>query len=125
MLNIGSPYKLMSTDSPELILYFREGCHLCEDMEQQLHELLDKDAYRLRRVDIDEVPALRTRYNSLVPVLSLDGRQLCEHFLDLKTVTEALTSYNSESLANARASIGLQSQCDSPVALSTGKPPTA
>ncbi|ASJ74458.1 glutaredoxin family protein [Granulosicoccus antarcticus] len=114
---------------PELILYFREGCHLCEDMEQLLGELLEPDTFHLTRVDIDEDPVLRERYNVRVPVLSLvrlsqnrgsetgahlepiavrsiadlpsDDEQivLSEHFLDLEAVREALASYNRKLLA--------------------------
>ena len=46
-----------------LTLYWRDGCHLCEDMEQTLAELIDASAYRLIRVDIDGNDDLRARYN--------------------------------------------------------------
>lgn len=121
---------------PELILHYREGCHLCEDMQQQLHELLDPGEFRLTLIDIDEDEQLREAYNVRVPVLSLvplearlvatgeqaarldvegdvdvDGEvgpenaenraasELCEHFLDLLAVREALASYNRQLLA--------------------------
>lgn len=88
-----------------LNLYYREGCHLCEDMEQQLHELLEPGSFTLRRIDIDEDPELHELYNVRVPLLSLqasqnapqhDETELCEHFLDLEAVREALASYNRE-----------------------------
>jgi len=41
------------TQVPLLTLYYREGCHLCEDMEGLLHELLPSGSFRLDRVDID------------------------------------------------------------------------
>lgn len=84
---------------PELTLHYREGCHLCEDMEQQLQELLSPGSFRLRRVDIDADPELRVAYNARVPVLSCDTVDLCEHFLDLEAVQSALASYNRESLS--------------------------
>ncbi len=114
---------------PELVLYFREGCHLCEDMEQLLGELLEPGSFRLTRVDIDEHPNLTEAYNVRVPVLSLvhtprvestntdpglvpvpttgtylehlpdNQMELCEHFLDLEAVREALASYNRQLLA--------------------------
>jgi len=80
---------------PALTLHFREGCHLCEDMEQQLHELLDPDSFTLIRIDIDEDPVLREAYNVRVPVLSCDQMDVCEHFLDLQAVKEALAGYNT------------------------------
>jgi len=75
---------------PLLTLYYREGCHLCEDMEQQLQELLDPESFRLQRRDIDEDPALQNLYNVRVPVLECAGVELCEHFLDLQAVSDAL-----------------------------------
>ena len=32
--------------------------------------------------DIDSDPYLRERYNTLVPVLALDGEEICHYFLD-------------------------------------------
>lgn len=85
----------MGSGLPQLTLYRREGCHLCEDMEQQLHELLEQGSYCLERVDIDEDETLRKQFNVRVPVLSLGDLQLCEHFLDLEAVRLALAGYNS------------------------------
>jgi len=80
---------------PTLTLYFREGCHLCDEMKSLLGELLDPGSYTLRQVDIDEDTALRAKYNEHVPVLKLDDTELCRHFLDLKSVQQALAGYNS------------------------------
>ncbi len=103
---------------PELVLYYREGCHLCEDMEQLLGELFEPGSFHLTRIDIDEHPSLREAYNVRVPVLSLVQEQtsgalasyplgnqleLCEHFLDLEAVRDALASYNRQLLAACTA----------------------
>lgn len=77
-----------------LTLYWRDGCHLCEDMEQTLAELVEASAYQLNRVDIDRNEALLRQYNEHVPVLCLNGEELCRHFLDLSAVKAALASYN-------------------------------
>ena len=86
--------------SPVLTLLVREGCHLCEDMAAQLHELLPKDSFRLERVDIDLDPGLREQHNVRVPVLMLAGEELCHHFLDLQAVREGLAGYTG---SNVRA----------------------
>jgi len=77
-----------------LTLYFREGCHLCSEMEQLVGELLDASEYRLEKVDIDQTHELRERYNVLVPVLMLGSTELCHHFLDLEAVRAGLAGYN-------------------------------
>jgi len=46
-----------------LTLYWRDGCHLCEDMERTLAELVHSSRYRLTRIDIDGNEDLRRRYN--------------------------------------------------------------
>jgi len=80
---------------PRLVLFFRDGCHLCEEMQALLGELLDPASYELEKVDIDADDVLKSEYNEHVPVLKLDDKELCRHFLDLKTVQEALAGYNS------------------------------
>ena len=89
----------MSILPPALTLHYRDGCHLCEDMEEQLYELLDPGSFTLIRIDIDADPALQEAYNVRVPVLSCDQLDVCEHFLDLEAVKEALASYNRGSLS--------------------------
>ena len=81
--------------TPRLTLYFREGCHLCDDMQAMLGELLDPNSFELESVDIDADPQLKTQYNELVPLLALGETELCRHFLDLKTVQQALAGYNT------------------------------
>lgn len=83
----------MTDAPPVLTLLYREGCHLCEDMQQQLTELLPAGAYRLHRIDIDERPELRQQHHTRVPVLLLGSDELCHHFLDLKAVQEGLAGY--------------------------------
>jgi glutaredoxin len=54
----------------EVVLYAREGCHLCDDAERTLIE----HGLRPTKVAIDDDPALRERFDSCVPVVEIDGR---------------------------------------------------
>ena len=58
-------------------LYFREGCHLCEELAALLYrgwpQLLDD----LQWLDVDRSPALVARYGLRVPVLEVDGKEVC------------------------------------------------
>jgi hypothetical protein len=56
---------------PRLILYERDGCHLCEDARVLLDEMLGMDRYA--RVDIDADDDLVLRYGFRIPVITLDG----------------------------------------------------
>ncbi len=78
-----------------LALFMRQGCHLCEDMEQLLTELLPANSYALKRIDIDDDPELKAQFNEWVPVLMHEGVEICHHFLDLEAVQGALAGYNT------------------------------
>lgn len=54
-----------------VILYERDGCHLCDDARVLLDEMLGSNGYA--RVDIEADDALVLRYGFRVPVIGLDG----------------------------------------------------
>ena len=67
---------------PDLILYSRAGCHLCDEARDLLHALLDeraRDGLRtttLHEIDIESDPDLERRYFTAIPVVELSGRQV-------------------------------------------------
>lgn len=66
-----------------LRLYVREGCHLCEEMQADLHRLLVNREISLEIVDVDRSPDSLDDYGTRVPVLeSAVGGCLSEYFLD-------------------------------------------
>lgn len=74
----------------ELTLFSRYGCHLCEDMLLSLNDYARDFAFHVKVVDIDDDPQLRALYNEAVPVLQVNNREVCRHFLDLNALREAL-----------------------------------
>lgn len=86
--------KVASAALPVLTLFVRVGCHLCEDMAEQLHELFEPGSFRLEQIDIDEDLALKARYDVDVPVLVHPDGEICRHFLDPLAVKEWLAGYN-------------------------------
>lgn len=66
----------------ELILYTRRGCHLCDEMKQQVAPLAREFSATLREADIDADPALRAQFDTEVPVLFLDGRKIAKYRVD-------------------------------------------
>lgn len=58
-------------NAPDVILYTREGCHLCDDAQ----ELLEKYGLKPRLVDIDADPALQQQYDTCVPVVVIDSKE--------------------------------------------------
>ena len=56
---------------PEIVLYERNGCHLCEEARVLLDTMLGPDRYR--RVDIDTDDDLLVAYAYRIPVVAVDG----------------------------------------------------
>ena len=75
-----------------LTLYSREGCHLCEDMQNLLPGYLEEADLSFNIIYIDSLSELEQQYGSLVPVLKAGEKEICHYFLDVK----ALQQYISE-----------------------------
>jgi len=74
-------------------LYSRTGCHLCTEMLDQLLAMEQAVTFQVRVVDIDIDPALQSRYELRVPVLStIDNTVLCEHILNRQAIIDYLAS---------------------------------
>lgn len=65
-----------------LTLYSRPGCHLCEHLETELHELLRGRDVAVRIVDITDDPGLEREYLIRIPVLTDGVMELSEYPLD-------------------------------------------
>jgi glutaredoxin len=55
----------------QIVLYTRAGCHLCDDAAA----LLRRHGLGFASVDIDADAALRQRYDTCVPVVTIDGKE--------------------------------------------------
>ena len=56
---------------PEVVLYERDGCHLCEETRVLLEAMLGPDRYA--RVDIETDDDLLVAYGHRIPVVAVDG----------------------------------------------------
>ena len=59
----------------ELILYTRNDCPLCHEMETVLEAELPKFDARIQRIEIDGDPDLEARFGTEVPVLFVNDRK--------------------------------------------------
>ena len=72
----------MTDPLPDLVLYARDGCHLCEETRAVLEVLLHDRAARglatprLVERDIDSDAALHDRYAFVIPVVALGDQEL-------------------------------------------------
>jgi glutaredoxin len=65
-----------------VVLYSRNGCHLCETVKETLIQLRGEADFQWREVDIDADPQLRQTYNDEVPVVFIDGRKAFKYRMD-------------------------------------------
>lgn len=75
----------------ELILYYREQCHLCDAMRKALVAFTRKhQQVSWQEVDIDRDVELILRYDALVPVLCQGDTEICHFFFDESALVAAL-----------------------------------
>jgi glutaredoxin len=73
-------------------VYSKPGCHLCEDAMTLLGALRSELHFDLRELDITADERLHRTYFERIPVLCLDGEELCEYFVDEQLLRERLES---------------------------------
>ena len=78
----GNPQTGMAEPDTGLVLYVREGCHLCEQFLMELSLEMGPAVELLAVVDVDDDPELAIRYGLRVPVLTAGADVLCEGVLD-------------------------------------------
>ena len=75
---------------PQLTVYSRGYCHLCDEMIAGLRTLQARFRFDLAIVDVDSDDALEARYGEDVPVVLHGETELCRHRLDVARVTDYL-----------------------------------
>jgi glutaredoxin len=65
-----------------VVLYGREGCCLCDDARSILERVRRRHAFALAERDIDADDALLRAYLERIPVVTIDGEEAFELFVD-------------------------------------------
>lgn len=73
-----------------VVVYGRQGCHLCDVVKETLAQLQDHADFQWREVDIDTDPELRLKYNDEVPVVFIDGRKAFKYHMEGRHFLRAL-----------------------------------
>jgi hypothetical protein len=68
------PWRRPSGPPHAVVMYTRQGCHLCEDAWALLARLRRRYRFTLTAVDVDADPALAAEHGECVPVVAVDGR---------------------------------------------------
>jgi glutaredoxin len=73
-------------------VYSRPDCHLCEQAMAVLGALQSELAFELQELDISSDDALLRAYFERIPVVAVDGEEICEYFVQEAVVRERLES---------------------------------
>ena len=64
-----------------VVLFSKPGCHLCEEMKEEMNRAGCSDLYELEEVNIEDAPDLFARYRYEIPVLSINGVEAFRYHL--------------------------------------------
>jgi len=65
-------------------LYGKPGCHLCDEARRALA------GFDVREVDVSIDPGLHARYGERIPVVEVEGEEVCHYVVDLQAVKARL-----------------------------------
>ncbi len=79
----------------DLVVYSREGCHLCEQMIHALGKYQERVSFNFKVIDIDSCPELIKQFNDKVPVLMslFDRREICRYHLNTSLLDDYLAKF--------------------------------
>jgi glutaredoxin len=73
-----------------VVLYGRPGCHLCDEARAALERIRARTPFSLEERNIEEDDALFRRYLERIPVVAVDGAEVCTLFVDEEALRKAL-----------------------------------
>jgi glutaredoxin len=77
---------------PTITVLSKPGCHLCEQAMLALRRLQEQLLFELQERDITTDDGLHRSYFERIPVICLDGEEVCDYFVDESTLRERLES---------------------------------
>ena len=87
-------------------LFTKADCHLCEEALSALEEVRVEIPFALEVRDIRFDEELHRAYFERIPVVSVDGEELCEYFLDAELLRERLQAGGTDGAGARRPPSG-------------------
>ena len=75
---------------PQVVLYGRPGCHLCDDARAVLQRVRESHSFELTERDIESDEALMRAYLERIPVVTIDGVEVFELFVEESALSARL-----------------------------------
>jgi glutaredoxin len=89
---MATPEPVASRAADEVVVYSKPDCHLCEEAMIALCRLQHELGFALRELDITGQDDLHRAYFERIPVIVVNGQELCEYLVDETLVRERLES---------------------------------
>jgi glutaredoxin len=77
---------------PEVVVYSRNGCHLCEIVKETLVKLERRGGFSWREVDVETDDGLRRQYTDELPVVFINGHKAFRYRMDEREFLRRLAS---------------------------------
>jgi len=74
----------------QVVLYTKEGCHLCEVAKATIMGLRREVDFTLREIDITTDPELFDEHRYDIPVVEVDGLRAFKHRVDARALLQRL-----------------------------------
>jgi hypothetical protein len=84
------------SETPEVVLYGRPGCHLCDDARAVIRRVAAAHPFSLSERNIEESDELLRAYLERIPVICIDGVEAFELFVDERRFVAAVTAERPE-----------------------------
>ena len=88
-------------EAPEIIVYSKPDCCLCDKLKQQLKGLQQLHKFTRREINILDDPADFKKFQSELPVVFIGGRKAFKYHLDEKRFVRLLESAGRKPRAEA------------------------
>jgi glutaredoxin len=88
----GAPVAPASQAAGEVEVYSKPDCHLCEEAMLSLRRLQVELGFALRELDITADEKLHRAHFERIPVIVVNGQELCDYFVDETLLRERLES---------------------------------
>ena len=75
-----------------ITVYSKPDCHLCVEAMAVLERLREEFGFEVEELDITTDDQLHRAYFERIPVVLLDGEELCEYFVQEEVLRERLES---------------------------------
>lgn len=75
---------------PQIVLYAKPSCCLCEKVRTQLAKLSEKAHFAWREVNILEDETAYSKFKHDIPVIFVNGQEVFKHHLDEKRLIQLL-----------------------------------